>query len=79
MKEEAYLPGRHVLKKAANLAAAGDRIAVREDVYREWVRPRRGGLNDDCRIVYGEGEQPKAGPLEALRPGKNRVKVWTKK
>ena len=46
------------IQKAADVAAAGDRIIVHEGIYREWVKPRNGGLSDSCRIVYeaAEGE-----------------------
>jgi len=37
---------------AAQLALAGDTVVVHEGVYREWVRPRRGGLSDTRRITY---------------------------
>src|SRR4051794_32153184 len=37
---------------AAQLAQAGDTVVVHEGVYREWVRPRRGGLSDRRRITY---------------------------
>ncbi|HST65583.1 MAG TPA: right-handed parallel beta-helix repeat-containing protein, partial [Mycobacteriales bacterium] len=30
----------------------GDTVVVHEGVYREWVRPRRGGLSDRRRITY---------------------------
>lgn len=46
------------IQQAADSAAAGDSIVVHEGVYREWIRPRNGGLSDDCRIIYtaAEGE-----------------------
>ena len=34
------------------MAQAGDTVVVHEGVYREWVRPRRGGLSDLRRITY---------------------------
>lgn len=40
------------IQRAAEAAEAGDRIIVHEGVYREWVKPQRGGLSDDCRITY---------------------------
>src|SRR3954467_92930 len=40
------------INRAAELAQAGDRVVVHEGVYREWVRPRRGGLSDQRRITY---------------------------
>jgi hypothetical protein len=45
--------------RAAELARAGDTVVVHGGVYREWVRPRRGGLSDRRRITYeaAAGEQ----------------------
>lgn len=40
------------VQQAAELAAPGDTVWIGEGVYREWVRPRRGGLDEECRIVY---------------------------
>jgi hypothetical protein len=40
------------IDRAAVLARAGDTVVVHEGVYREWVRPRRGGLSDQRRITY---------------------------
>src|SRR5919107_1753360 len=40
------------INRAAELARAGDSVVVHEGVYREWVRPRRGGLSDQRRITY---------------------------
>jgi hypothetical protein len=37
---------------AAELAQAGDTVVVHEGVYREWVRPRRGGSSGSRRITY---------------------------
>ncbi len=44
---------------AATMAQAGDAIIVHEGVYREWVRPPRGGASDEKRIIYraAEGEK----------------------
>jgi hypothetical protein len=46
------------INKAAQVAQPGDTVIVHEGVYREWVRPRRGGLSDQRRITYraSEGE-----------------------
>lgn len=46
------------IQKAADIAAAGDRVIVHEGEYREWVKPRNGGLHENCRIIYevAEGE-----------------------
>lgn len=40
------------ISKAAKMMKAGDKAVVHEGVYREWVRPERGGKNDQCRITY---------------------------
>ena len=40
------------IQRAADIAAAGDTVIVHEGVYREWVKPRRGGLNNDLCITY---------------------------
>lgn len=40
------------IQQAAELAKPGDTVWIGEGVYREWVRPRRGGLDEDHRIVY---------------------------
>lgn len=59
------------IQKAAELAAAGDRVVVHEGVYREWVRPRGGGLHDGCRVVY------EAAPGEHVCiKGSERVTGW---
>jgi len=44
---------------AAQLAQPGDTVVVRAGVYREWVRPARGGIDDSRRITYraAEGER----------------------
>jgi len=38
--------------RAAELARAGDTVLVHGGVYREWVKPQRGGLSDQRRITY---------------------------
>lgn len=40
------------IQKAADVACAGDTIIVSEGTYREWVRPRYGGLGKHKRITY---------------------------
>lgn len=46
------------IDRAAQLAHPGDTVVVHEGTYREWVRPRRGGVSDARRITYtaAEGE-----------------------
>lgn len=40
------------IQRAADVAVAGDTVIVHEGVYREWVKPRYGGLTSDCRITW---------------------------
>ena len=40
------------INRAAALAQPGDTVVVHGGEYREWVRPRRGGLSDRRRITY---------------------------
>ena len=40
------------IQKAANIAQAGDVITIHEGVYREWIKPPRGGNSETERIVY---------------------------
>ena len=40
------------INEAAALAQPGDTVIVHAGEYREWVRPRRGGLSDQRRITY---------------------------
>ncbi len=60
--------------RAAELLEPGDRVVVREGLYREWVRPARGGSGPQRMITYqaapGEnvvlsGSEPFAGPWQA--------------
>lgn len=60
------------IQRAADVAVAGDSILVHEGVYREWVKPRNGGLSDDCRITYeaAEGEH-------VVIKGSERITGWS--
>ncbi len=59
------------INRAAELAQAGDNVVVHEGVYREWVRPRRGGSSDRRRITY------QAAPGEhVLITGAEQVTGW---
>ncbi len=40
------------IQKAADVAVAGDRVIVHEGEYREWVKPKNGGLHENCRVTY---------------------------
>lgn len=59
------------IDRAARQAMPGDIVTVHEGTYREWVRPRRGGLSDERRIVY------QAAPGErVVITGAERVTDW---
>lgn len=47
------------IQAAANVAQAGDIITVHEGVYREWIKPPRGGESDEKRIIYQAAENEK--------------------
>lgn len=59
------------INAAARIARAGDTVIVHEGEYREWVKPREGGLSDTRRITYqaAEGEH-------AVIKGSERVQCW---
>lgn len=59
------------IQRAADLAAAGDRVVVHEGEYREWIKPKNGGFSDTCRIIYeaAEGEH-------VVIKGSERVTGW---
>ena len=40
------------ISKAAIVAEPGDTVVVRAGEYREWVKPRYGGTDNQCRITY---------------------------
>ena len=53
------------------MAVAGDVIIVHGGIYREWVRPLRGGVSDDQRIIY------RAAPGEkAVIKGSEVIRGW---
>lgn len=56
---------------AAVIARAGDTIIVHEGEYREWVKPREGGLSNLRRITYQAAE----GEHVAIK-GSERVQSW---
>ncbi len=39
------------INRAAGVARPGDTVLVHAGEYREWVKPRRGGLSDTRRIT----------------------------
>ena len=42
----------YTIQRAADIMVPGDTVIVHEGEYREWVRPKNGGLNDSMRITY---------------------------
>src|SRR5215469_8853802 len=59
------------INRAAELARPGDSVLVHAGEYREWVRPRRGGLSGTRRITY------QAAPGEhVIIKGSERVTGW---
>jgi len=56
---------------AANVARAGDRVVVHEGEYREWVKPKEGGLSDTRRIVYEAAKGEKV-----VIKGSERIQNW---
>ena len=75
----AHAPLR-TINHAAQLAHPGDTVVVHAGVYREWVRPVRGGLSDRRRITYtaAPGEHVVITGSEPVT-GWNRVggRVWS--
>lgn len=59
------------INRAAELARPGDTVSVRAGEYREWVRPRRGGLSGARRITY----QAAAGEHVVIK-GSERIAGW---
>lgn len=59
------------IQRAAELATPGTTVVVHGGVYREWVRPPRGGRGEDRRIVFqaAEGEHVRI-------TGSERVTGW---
>lgn len=59
------------INHAAALARAGDTVVVHGGEYREWVRPRRGGLSDTRRVTY----EAASGEHVVIK-GSERVADW---
>jgi hypothetical protein len=59
------------INRAANVAQPGDTVLVHAGEYREWVKPRRGGLSDSRRITY----EAAAGEHVVIK-GSERVTGW---
>ena len=56
---------------AAKIAQPSDVVEVHEGTYREWVKPPRGGLSDDQRIVYRAARGEKV----SIK-GSERITTW---
>jgi hypothetical protein len=68
------------IQAAANIAQPGDVITVHEGVYREWVKPPRGGNSDFERIVYqaADGEKAEIKGSEILKGWKKITEnMWS--
>ncbi|HSM48398.1 MAG TPA: DUF1565 domain-containing protein, partial [Draconibacterium sp.] len=68
------------IQAAANIAQPGDVITVHEGVYREWVKPPRGGNSDFERIVYqaADGEKAEIKGSEIIKGWKKITEnVWS--
>jgi hypothetical protein len=48
------------IQAAADKAMPGDIVTVHEGIYREWVKPRRGGTFESARIIYRAAKKGKA-------------------
>ena len=59
------------INRAAQLAEPGDTVVVHEGVYREWVKPARGGLDDARRITYRPAEGARV-----VITGAERIDTW---
>ncbi|MFI5914096.1 right-handed parallel beta-helix repeat-containing protein [Dactylosporangium sp. NPDC051541] len=59
------------INRAASVARAGDTVVVHGGEYREWVKPRRGGLSESRRITY----EAAAGEHVVIK-GSERVTGW---
>jgi glycosyl hydrolase family 120/parallel beta helix pectate lyase-like protein/uncharacterized protein DUF1565 len=59
------------INRAAALAQPGDTVVVHAGEYREWVKPRRGGVSDSRRITYraADGEH-------VVIKGSERITGW---
>jgi len=56
---------------AANIARAGDKVVVHEGEYREWVKPKEGGLSKTRRITYEAAQGEKV-----IIKGSERIQSW---
>jgi len=59
------------INAAARAARAGDTVIVREGEYREWVKPKYGGLSNNRRITYAAADGEKV-----IIKGSERIQSW---
>lgn len=59
------------ISRGARKAMAGDTVLVHEGVYREWVKPERGGLASSSRITYEAASGEKV-----VIKGSERISNW---
>jgi len=57
--------------KAAAVAQAGDTVIVHAGTYREWVKPLRGGRDENSRVTYRA-----AAGEEVLIKGSQQITSW---
>lgn len=59
------------INRAAEMARPGDVVTVHAGTYREWVKPLRGGTDDEHRIVFraADGE-------EVVVKGSEEIDTW---
>lgn len=61
------------ISKAAKIAQPGDVITVHAGIYREWINPSYGGVNDLNRIVYKAAENE-----DVWIKGSEQISTWKK-
>nr|WP_076389326.1 right-handed parallel beta-helix repeat-containing protein [Vaginimicrobium propionicum] len=59
------------INHAAQIAMPGDTVIVHEGQYREWVKPKRGGRNENSRITYQAADNE-----HVVIKGSEEVKNW---
>ena len=59
--------------RAADVAQSGDVVTVSAGTYREWVKPVRGGTDQDSRIVFRAAPEEKV-----VIKGSEQIQTWTR-
>jgi alpha-N-arabinofuranosidase len=60
------------INKAASVAMPGDTVTIHAGTYREWVKPVRGGTDENRRITYRAAPDQKV-----FIKGSERISSWT--